>query len=162
MSTRDETLEERFLRHGWDEKPSGCWEWRSSKAVRGGYGQLTHGHKLKKAHRVSYEVFVGPIPAGMFVCHKCDNPPCVNPAHLFLGTPGDNHKDMHRKQRGFVPEALRGSKHPSTKLTEQDVIDIKNLLRAGETPQVEIARKYGVSKTLITRIKKGKTWTTIQ
>lgn len=162
MSIRNKTLEERFLRHGWDEKPSGCWEWRRSSTVRGGYGQFTYGYKLKRAHRVSYEVFIGPIPAGMFVCHKCDNPPCVNPSHLFLGTLGDNNKDMRLKQRGFVPEPVRGSKHHSAKLTEQDVIDIKGLLRSGEISQAEISRRYGVSKTLVSRIKKGKVWATIQ
>lgn len=76
-------------------KSGDCWEWKG-KRYPSGYGR----HSKFYAHRVAYELVHGPIPAGMFVCHRCDNPPCCNPAHLFLGTPEDNAKDRERKGRG--------------------------------------------------------------
>lgn len=83
---------------------SGCWEWTRSKATNG-YGRITNS---LSAHRAAYELFVGPIPDGMQVCHRCDNPPCCNPAHLFLGTAADNAHDRDAKGRGaFGPNAPR-------------------------------------------------------
>lgn len=76
----------------------GCWVWMASKQPSG-YGKFWTGEKLVRAHRHSFEVFVGPIPDGRCVCHRCDNPACVNPGHLFLGDNSDNMKDCHRKQR---------------------------------------------------------------
>lgn len=75
-----------------------CWEWQGTRNS-GGYGTLSGNENGLLAHRVAYEILVGEIPKGMFVCHKCDNPPCCNPSHLFLGTPKDNIRDMIDKGR---------------------------------------------------------------
>lgn len=77
---------------------SGCWEWTASKQPSA-YGKYWTGDKLVRAHRHSFEVFCGPIPDGKYVCHRCDNPACVNPDHLFLGSNSDNMKDCHGKNR---------------------------------------------------------------
>lgn len=103
VSTR--TLEERF----WEkvDKTGDCWEWTGFKN-RQGYGQFQVSTKNgQPAHRVSFELANGKIPDGMHVCHKCDNPPCVRPDHLFLGTPSDNMKDMVKKGRNISPNALK-------------------------------------------------------
>lgn len=148
-------------RLGWTVTASGCWEWNGSRTEkRGGYGQVSVGGrsgKVMKAHRLAYMRWVGEIPAGMFVCHHCDNPPCINPDHLFIGTNRDNHNDMTKKGRGFVPISLRGEKSNSAKLTEADVKTIRYKIATGVSIS-QIGREYGVTKQAIWRIKERKTW----
>jgi len=134
--------------------PDDCWVWRGVRNAEG-YGKIgeggVHGRTLQ-AHRVSYELANGPIAKGMFVCHHCDNPSCVNPAHLFLGTQADNTQDMMNKGR-----SARGDGIGISKLISQQVYEIRAMLDRGIS-QLLIAGKYGVSQTAITRINTGKTW----
>ena len=104
------------------------------------------------AHRVAYEIAHGPIPAGMQVCHHCDNPPCCRPSHLFLGTPKDNSLDAARKGR-----RPHGEGHAMAKLTEKDVREIRRLRAAG-MHQWPIARRFGIAQTAVWAILARKTW----
>lgn len=116
---------------------AGCWVWNKSECVRGGYGQVgycTYG--TNKAHRLSYVAFKGDC-RGLLVCHECDNPACVNPEHLFLGTSMTNHLDMVKKGRGNYARAARKMR----KLTDQQVREI----RASTLTQLQLAEIYGVS-----------------
>lgn len=133
---------------------TGCWEWTGGLSNKG-YPSLRWG-SIILGHRVSYTVHVAPIPDGMFVCHRCDNPRCVNPDHLFIGTAAENHADMTTKGRqrtGFrvVP---RGADHPNAKLTAQQVAEIK----ASNERGVDLAKRYGVAQQTICGIRKGRRW----
>ena len=104
-------------------------------------------------HRFSYEIHNGPIPEGMFVCHTCDNPPCVNPAHLWLGTCADNQADMARKGRST---AHRASHNPNAKLTADDVENIR--ANRMNLTQRELGELFGLHQASISRILLGKAW----
>jgi hypothetical protein len=129
--------------------PDGCWLWTGGTSS--GYGTMGAGPD-KYAHRIGYILANGPIPAGMCVCHRCDVPRCVNPAHLFLGDIPANQQDMFEKLR-----STWGARSTLAKLTEDDVHEIRRLLRAG-LPQTEIAKRFGVSQPSIGNINTGKTW----
>ena len=104
-------LKERLSFIGWHETADGCWEWSGARS-RNGYGKMAYGNGTTAgSHRVSYEVHRGPIPDGLFVRHKCDNPPCINPDHLELGTPADNSRDMveRNRTRGYVTGRYGGT-----------------------------------------------------
>lgn len=105
-ATRNGRAPARFLARV--EQTSGCWIWRGNVRVRGGYGRLGYCGRPQLAHRVAYQIFVGPIPEGMDVCHRCDNPPCVRPDHLFVGTALDNIKDSIKKGRYMEARRLVG------------------------------------------------------
>ena len=128
----------------------GCWIWTAARSPRG-YGAFGRGSREARvilAHRFSWEQANGPIPDGLCVLHRCDNPPCVNPAHLFLGTRTDNNRDMHAKGRANPP---RGERHPRARLTEEKVREIRRLAAAGIS-QRQIARMFGVSKGAVASV----------
>lgn len=124
---------------------TGCWVW-TGPTIGLGYGYMKDH---EKAHRFSYRTQVGPIPDGLFVLHRCDNPPCVNPVHLFLGTNADNMADKKTKGR-----AARGAGNSNARLTEKQVLEI----RSSSEPSSVQAQKYGVHVTHINRIKRGAKW----
>jgi hypothetical protein len=132
---------------------SGCLEWLGCKDG-GGYGMFAHNGSTQRAHRVSYEFHVGPIPAGLCICHRCDNRVCINPDHLFLGTLSDNVADMDAKGRRVMPI---GVMHGSAKLTEDDVLSIR-AASGGHGLLTDLARSYGVSRTQISNIRQGRYW----
>lgn len=139
----------------------GCWEWSASRNGMG-YGQFRVGskrdgtHRCALAHRVSWELANGPIPSCRCVLHRCDNPACVRPDHLFLGTRPENSADMVSKGRqrsGRMP----GETNPFAKLTSDAARAIRERGRAGETG-ASLARAFGVSKATACRIIRGERW----
>lgn len=145
---------------------TGCWNWKGKKN-ESGYGTMWNptirNGKKTNAHQFSYILYNGEIPDGMFVCHKCDNPSCVNPNHLFLGTPQDNVDDKMRKGRHRT-RVFHGKDHPQhgthspyNKLSESDVQEIRKLYGEGETLR-GIASKFGVVHGVINNIIQGRKW----
>ncbi len=154
-ASRTFSLEARF----WPKvhKTDGCWLWTG--ATLQGYGKIgAGGHKGRplSAHRVSYEIHYGPIPEGMHVCHRCDNPSCVRPDHLFIGTPADNIADMFSKGRN-PPRDNKGVRNGSAKLTAEKVVEIRRDRAAGVLLK-DLARKHGVSLTTISGAARGRNW----
>lgn len=135
MGRPKETIVQKFFKHFVKEE-RGCWEWTSKKTDYG-HGVLTHNKKGIKAHRISWEIFRGAIPKGKLVCHTCDNPSCVNPEHLYLGTQVENMRDA----------ALRGRMR---KLRENGMF------------YHQIAEKFGVKTMAIFKIIKQKHWRHVQ
>ena len=135
------------------EKSDGCWIWKGSKDKRG-YGVISINSKTVKVPRLSWSIYNGKIPTGKIICHKCDNPPCVNPEHLFLGTWSDNMQDMKKKKRN-----LAGEKHKMAKLTAKQVYRIKDDC---ESTTNNLAKKYGVHPSTIQRILNGKRWSCLK
>jgi hypothetical protein len=149
------TIQQRldFYTHSRPDDPNACWEWRGAKSPLG-YGRMfVTGQRERQSHRLSWIAANGPIPAGMNVCHKCDNPACIRPSHLFLGTHADNAADRETKGRGNQPtgERVAGAKLNATKVKE-----IRALF--GRESNLSIAKRYGVSEATIWWIRKGDHW----
>lgn len=171
---RDWTLAQRFAHHAdASAGADGCWPW-SGHASAAGYGQIRWQRRMLKASRVSWMLAFGPIPDGLFVCHRCDNPPCVNPAHLFLGTHSENMADKIAKGRHargekhssaikasalYYANTPRGERHsrPHARLGVSQILEI----RAATESQSVLARRYSVSQPTINDIRRRRTWTHI-
>lgn len=143
-------MSERFLSK--TSRVGECLEWHAHRNVHG-YGTFKIGQKSWLAHRASWLIFRGQDPGQNKVLHMCDNPRCVNPDHLFLGSQASNVADMVEKNRH-----IRGESVPTSKLTENDVRDIRLMATQGGLQQKEIAKIYGVSRPCISRLLSGKTW----
>lgn len=142
----------RFLSHV--DKTDYCWIWDGFKDKQG-YGRCSFGkYKGTAAHRISYLLFVGEIPKGLCICHKCDNTSCVNPDHLFAATQADNVKDMHNKNRH---RALNGEKVRLAKLTESQVKSMRKEFSEGVT-YYKLSEKYKVTHSTCQKIVKRQTW----
>lgn len=136
--------------------PDECWPWRRG-CDRDGYGRLRRDRVDLRAHRVALETAVGPIPVGMSVCHRCDNPPCCNPAHLFVGTNRDNVLDMVGKGRNaFRLPDNAGERNPAAHLSEDQVLAIHAM--ADSLTQAEIGRAVGITQSTVSKILRGDLW----
>lgn len=136
--------------------PDECWEWIGARETAG-YGFMflqSKPPRWLKAHRFSYEIHYGPIPEGLFVCHTCDNPPCVNPAHLWVGTLAENTADMVKKGRS--PNNA-GENNPRSKITWEQRDAIELLVKSGRS-QTEVAKMYGIAQANVSAIILGKHW----
>jgi hypothetical protein len=140
------------LRHRYEVQNDGCWKWLG-RLSPSGYGRFMTQGKTVTASRYFYEISIGPIPEGLFVCHKCDNRACVNPEHLFLGTKKDNAQDCIAKGRH---RPTRGVDRPAAKLTEEKVREIRRLYRKGDGSY--LAWQFGVSASVINSIVARKAW----
>lgn len=140
---------ERFLLNS-VQQPNGCWVW-SGTCQRDGYGSLSINSKPVRAHIFSYKTFVGEVTKDLCVLHTCDNPLCVNPDHLWLGTRAENNADRAAKKRSADS---KGEKHNQAKLTADQVAAIRKDSRQQKT----IAQQYGVSQSCISRIKSNNVW----
>ncbi len=142
--------------------PDECWEWKGARHPSG-YGFLWAGplypsnERFAKAHRLSWEIHAGAsVPPGLCVLHHCDNPPCVNPAHLYVGTRAENARDRGLRGRG---KEQRGEASPVARLTEKDVRAIISALQdLPRRSQREIAEEFGIKQPQVSRIMLRKSW----
>ena len=159
---------ERFWRKV--NKTDGCWIWTAARQRRG-YGAFWTPEKIYPAHRWIYQVLNGPISLDLQVCHHCDNPPCVRPDHLFVGTRRDNMLDCARKgRRGMQPHPAnsqfrnrrtiqcRGEDQGNAKLTTAQVLEMRQLANEGATAAA-VARKFSINAGHVRRIIARKAWT---
>jgi hypothetical protein len=162
---RNKFTKEQVIDSFWSkvEKTDSCWLWQGGKTDKG-YGQF---HTTKSevvynttlAHRFSYWLANGDFDKYLYVCHTCDNPSCVNPNHLFLGTNADNMNDMYSKGRGNVEQkTVRGEEHGRAKLTWEQVREIRQKHSEGGISQRELGRQYGVDNKAIQAIIQNRTW----
>lgn len=154
--TRD--VVERFwtkvVKNGQDE----CWFWSAGKS-RGRYGQFWMEGRVEGAHRVAWAIKNGVVPDGMHVLHRCDNPTCVNPSHLWLGTHADNMADREAKGRGHQP---KGARNGSARLTREIVRQIRHVYANGTKTQARLAEIFGVNNTCISKIVRREKWASVQ
>lgn len=157
ISGRSERLNlEKFLSHVYPEPNTGCWigDWLPTKK---GYGNTskftTDGYSLRGSHRISYYLHKGSFDFSLLVCHTCDNPACVNPEHLFLGTSQQNTHDMVKKGR-----SSKGIDRPTNKLTEEQVVEIRDKYSTGRYTQRQLGAEYGVDYGGVGRIIRRDTW----
>jgi hypothetical protein len=135
-----------------DADENGCREWLGTRN-KSGYGKVMINRRDMRTHRVAWELTYGPIPDDMFVCHQCDNPPCCEPTHLFLGTPADNIHDRDQKGR-----QRRGANVNTAKLTPDDVRKMRRFYETGAFSKAELGRLFGVSKHAAMAVINRRSW----
>jgi HNH endonuclease len=134
------------------QKTDSCWIWTRSLDTHG-YGQFGFRGKTRLAHRLAWEINHGPIPVGLFVCHRCDNPRCVNPKHLFLGTNRDNLDDARAKGR-LIGKHTRGEAHPKARFTNNQICFIRSAKMTAEA----LSKQFGCFVSTINKIRQKQTW----
>ena len=135
-----------------------CWEWKGAiNYLRGGYGVICNNKKTLKAHRVSYELHYEKSLGNLHCLHKCDNPSCVNPLHLFAGTNLDNVKDKINKGRCYTGHQ-KGEYNGASKLKDKDVIEIRKLYNTKNYTTIKLGKMYGVNRSTISYIVNNKTF----
>ena len=150
------TVEEK-LSLNYKVNKNGCWIWQGAVTSKG-YGSIQIGDgKTESVHRLAYELWVGEIPEGLHVLHKCDTPKCINPDHLFAGTNQDNVTDKINKGRAFTGNH-KGEKNENSKLTNGKISRIKKMIEKGNFNQTEIGKMFDVSRQTICGINRGKRW----
>lgn len=150
------TIEERFNDKWVKDEETECWVWQGNKNGTGsgyGYGRMWFGDMTKMAHRVAYELYNGPISDDEIVRHTCDNPPCVNPDYLKTGSMKDNMRDCINRDR-----IANGSNQGLSKLTEEDVLEIRHRYNSTSESTYSLADNVGVTASAIQSIVTGKTW----
>lgn len=150
----DSQILEKLWTYTMPEPNTGCWIWFGASTPLG-YGKVRYKGGVRIAHRVSYMVYRGDFDPKLCVCHKCDNPFCINPDHLFLGTMKDNTQDMIRKGR---KNPCLGSNHKTSKLSVEQVLEIKKLIQDRPISLNKIAKLFGVTHSTITAIRDNKIW----
>jgi len=133
--------------------PNDCWPWKRKARTRWGYGVIYMGGKYRNTHRVAFMLKGNAIPARRFVCHRCDNPPCCNPKHLFLGTHRVNQNDMARKDR-----SCHGTRNGRARLTEKRAMRLRLDYDTGQYSIQDVADLYGISKATAFEVIRGWTW----
>lgn len=146
--------EQRFWSDVGEPNEDGCMEWMGTRLPRG-YGSVTYKGERTTAHRIAYRLRKGEIPPGKFVLHKCDNPACCNPEHLFVGTQKDNIDDMIAKGRGYKLPPRRGEQHGMCKLTDDQVKEIRTLYSTTRISQDALAARFNIGQSQVSRIIKG-------
>lgn len=149
--SRKLSLAERLAFYSMPEPNSGCWLWLGAEFVGTSYGRMSWRGKSRLTHRLSWLAHRGEIPTGLFVCHKCDVPACINPDHLFLGTHAENMRDRKNKGRSFRPQ---GERHNMAKLTSEAALSI----RKDRRPAKILSAEYGVTPDTIYHIRSGLAW----
>ncbi|MES2409010.1 MAG: HNH endonuclease signature motif containing protein [Patescibacteria group bacterium] len=153
------SIQQRIVKFSDYDAKTECWNWIGAKNGSN-YGQMGMINSEKKfktmlAHRISYQEFIGEIPCGLFICHKCDNPSCVNPEHLFCGSHQDNIDDRERKGRNGT---VLGEKNPNCKHSKSDILEIRSLYKSGISSR-KLAKMFGYKgHQNILRIVSGKSW----
>lgn len=151
----DDTILARFWSKVDIQGPNDCWNWTGCKAR--GYGQFRLNGSARKAHRVAWQIANGYLAPEMVVCHHCDNPSCVNPAHLFVGTHADNVADKMTKGR-YQHGVSLGENHGLHVLSENDVLEIRRMYRNGGYTYSDLGQRFHVSRMQIGRVVNGQSW----